>query len=298
MLLNSTSLRSLYTGFSAAFQGGFDGVSPSWSRVSTLVESTTRQNEYGWLGQMPRVREWIGDRQVNSLGSHTYTIRNRPFELTIGVDRDDIEDDNIGIYAPMFSEMGRAAASFPDELVWPMLGAGFSTNCYDGQFFFDTDHPVLNEAGAEISVSNTGGGAGTAWYLMDVSRALKPIIFQQRKPLTNLIRKDQETDDNVFTKKEFQYGVDGRCNVGFGFWQLAYGSRQTLNPANYGAARAAMMGMRGDFGRPLGIMPGLLVVPPSLESAAKKILNNERAANGETNEWRGTAELLVSPWLS
>ena len=58
------------------------------------------------------------------------------------------------------------------------------------------------------------------------------------------------------------------------------------------------MGMKGDYGRPLGLNPRLLVVPPALESAALKIVNNEFGANGESNEWKGTAEVLVAPWLA
>lgn len=298
MLINAATLRSLYTGFSTAYQAGFAGVEPLYSRISTTVPSTTRENEYGWLGQIPRLREWIGDRQIKSVETHGYTIKNKPFEATIGVDRDDIEDDNIGIYTPLFSEFGRSAAVFPDELVWSLLKAGFSTECYDGQYFFDTDHPVLDENGEPQSVSNFGGGAATPWYLLDTSRALKPVIYQSRKPFNTLIRQDRETDENVFMKKEYRYGLDGRCNVGFGFWQMAYGSKQALDGASYAAARAAMQSFKGDYGRPLGIAPNLLVVPPSLESAGRKLLNSEYATGGETNEWRGTAELLVVPWLA
>ncbi len=298
MLLNSTTLRSLYTGFSTAFQGGFAGVTPLYTRIATEVPSTTKSNEYGWLGQMPRFREWLGDRVVNNISSSGYTLKNKSFESTIGVDREDIEDDNIGIYAPLFTEFGRSAATFPDELVWPLLLAGFASLCYDGQYFFDTDHPVLAADGVTTtSVSNSGGGSGTPWFLMDTSRALKPLIFQKRKAFDNLIRKDQETDDNVFDKKQFVYGLDGRCNVGFGFWQMAYGSKQTLDATSYAAARAAITTMKGDYGRPLGLMPNLLVVPGTLEGAARKLLNSEYGAGGETNEWKGTAELLVVPWL-
>lgn len=298
MLLNTTSLRSLYTGFNSAFQSGFSGVAAQYDRVALTVPSTTRSNEYGWLGQFPRIREWIGDRVIQNLEAHTYSIRNRSFELTVGVEREDIEDDNLGLYGPMFTELGRAAATFPDEMVWPLVKSGFTSKCYDGQYFFDTDHPVLDETGTAQSVSNTGGGSGTPWFLMDVSRGIKPFIFQQRKTFSNLIRKDEEKDDNVFNAKKFVYGLDGRCNVGFGFWQLAFGSKQTLDAAAYAAARAALMGMKGDYGKPLGIMPNLLVVPPALESAGRKILNSELGSGGETNEWKGTAELLVVPWLA
>lgn len=57
------------------------------------------------------------------------------------------------------------------------------------------------------------------------------------------MRKDNPPDENVFYKREYIYGSDGRCNVGFGLWQLAYASKQPLTAENYEAARAAMMGM-------------------------------------------------------
>lgn len=298
MLLNSTALRTLGIGFSAAFQGGFSGVQPQYGRVAQTVPSTTRSNEYGWMGQIPRIREWIGDRVIQNISTSGYTILNRPFESTIGVNRDDIEDDNLGLYSGLFAEFGRSAATFPDELVWPLLKAGFSTACYDKQYFFDTDHPVLAEDGVTVnSVSNSGGGAGTPWFLIDASRVIKPVIWQTRRPFT-LVAKDNPDDDNVFSKKEYQYGVDGRCNAGFGFWQLAYGSKQTLDGDAYGAARAAMMSFKADGGKPLGIVPNLLVVPPTLEGAGRKILNNALTTGGATNEWAGTAELLVVPWLA
>jgi len=195
--------------------------------------------------------------------------------------------------------MGRAAAEFPDQLVFDLLAAGFTTECYDGQNFFDTDHPVRPDPSADpISVANTDGGSGTPWFLFDTSRMVKPLIFQERRPLGSLVSKDRPEDDNVFSNKQYIYGSDGRCNVGFGLWQLAWGSKQTLNATNYATARAAMMNMRGDGGRPLGVRPTTLVVGPSLESAALKIVNSEFASGGETNEWKGTAKLIVTPYLA
>ncbi|MEQ9055610.1 MAG: Mu-like prophage major head subunit gpT family protein [Roseovarius confluentis] len=297
MLVNAANLNTLRTGFSTAFQGGLSQASTMHARVSTEVKSTQKEQKYGWLGKIPNVREWIGPRAVQNLAQHDYSIKEKPWELTIGVDRDDIETDNLGIYGPMFTEMGMSTGSKWDQLVFDLLKTGFTTECYDGQYFFDTDHPVLDENGEEISVANTNGGAGTPWFLLDVSRAIKPIILQKRRDF-DFVAKDKLTDDNVFDNKEFVYGADARGNVGFGFWQFAYGSKQTLSAANYATARAALSGMKGDYGRPLGIMPNLLVVPPSLESAGRKILNSEYASGGETNEWKGTAELIVVPWLA
>lgn len=297
MLVNASNLDSLRVGFSAAFKNGLGQAPSQFERVATVVRATQKEQKYGWLGKIPNVREWIGSRAIQNLMQHDYAIKEKAFELTIGVDKDDIETDNLGIYAPMFTEMGMSSGSKKDVLVFELLKAGFSTECYDGQNFFDTDHPVLDEDGGEITVANTDGGAGTPWFLLDMSRALRPILLQIRKDF-EFQSMTEPTSQNVFMNKEFIYGTDARMNVGFGFWQMAWGSKQTLNAANYATARAALMGMKGDFGRPLGINPRLLVVPPALESAALKILNNELGAGGETNEWKGTAEVLVAPWLA
>lgn len=299
MLVNQTALRTLFIGFNTAFQAGLATAAASqFGRVSTIVPSTTKENDYGWLGRFPNVREWIGERVVQSIGQSSYTIKNKSYELTIGVGRDDIEDDNLGIYTPMFTELGSASGAHYDQLVFALLKAGFASTCYDKQFFFDTDHPVLAADGETIlSVANTDGGSGTPWFLIDDTRTLKPIILQKRKDW-NLVRKDQETDDNVFDRKEFVYGVDARHNVGYGFWQFAWGSKQTLNKANYGIGRQALMGMKGDMDRPLGVRPRLLLVPPSLEKEGLEIVNAERDAAGATNVYKGTAELLVCPWLA
>ncbi|MEH3093316.1 MAG: Mu-like prophage major head subunit gpT family protein [Agrobacterium cavarae] len=75
----------------------------------------------GWLGDFPDFREWVGDRVINNLSKHGYTLVNKDYENTIGVDRNDFDDDNLGMYTPMFQQFGYTAKVFPDRLVWPVL---------------------------------------------------------------------------------------------------------------------------------------------------------------------------------
>lgn len=296
MLVNAANLDSLRVGYKTTFQAGLALADQDWMQIATVVPSSTKEQKYGWLGKIPKVREWVGPRAIQNLMQHDYSIKEKALELTLAVDRDDIETDNLGIYAPLFTEMGASTGSEFGSMVYSQLSAGFSTNCYDGQFFFDTDHPVLDAAGNPVAVANTDGGGGTPWFLLDVSRPIKPIILQKRKDF-EFVALDKLTDENVFMNKEFVYGADARANTGYGFWQMAWGSRQLLNAANYEIARAALGGMKGDYGRPLGIKPGLLVVPASLEGAANRILNSEYGTAGITNEWKGTAKMLMTPWL-
>jgi phage major head subunit gpT-like protein len=298
MIINRGNLRDLQTAYRTNFQSAFDGVEPTYAQVATVVPSSTAEEKYPWLGQVPGMREWIGPRLIKNLSEHGYSIRNREWEMTVSVPRPAIEDDQYGVYSVMMTEMGRAARLHPDELVWGLLKAGFSTLCFDGQYFFDNDHPVLTPAGAEVSVSNMQAGAGEPWFLLDLSRGLKPLIFQERKKPEFVWKDDPEISDEVFMLNQYVYGAYARYNVGFGFWQMAFGSKATLNQANFRAARNAMALLKSDTnGQPLGVKATHLVVGPTNGDAARDIILSERLANGQTNTDRNLVQIIETPWL-
>lgn len=297
MIINGNNLAILQRGFKAAFQRGFDNVPSLWGQVATRVPSTTLIEDYGWIGEIPGMREWVGDRHINNLSMHDYSIRNKSFELTVGVDRDRIEDDQYGIYSPMMENMGFEARIHPDKLVFALMAAGFTSTCYDGQYYFDSDHPVLDATGNVTSVSNYQSGSGNPWFLLDTRRPLKPIIFQDRKA-ANFVLLNQDRDENVFMRKTFLYGVDSRCNVGFGFWQMAFGSKAELDATNFEAAVDAMGAFKKDYGEPLGVTPNLLVVGPSNHSKAKKIIEAQLINGGDSNTNYKAVDLLKVPWLA
>jgi phage major head subunit gpT-like protein len=305
-------LEAMFEGFNTRFSQAFGDVKPEWGRVAMEVPSTASAENYGWMTQVPRIREWIGDRVVNAIKAYGYRIVNKTFESTIGVPRESVEDDTYGVFAPLFSEMGRSVAQFPDELVFPLLDAGFATPCYDGQNFFDPEHPVLDANGNAQGVSNVQAGAGPAWFLMDTTRYVKPLVYQTRRAFDFISKTDPRSSDRVFMQKEFVFGVDGRCNAGFGFWQFAYGSQAPLNRANFRAARAAMINLKGDYGRPLGVKPNVLVCGPSLEQTARDLIKSKflavDGAPGEAalvgavgvmdNTDQDIVDIFMSPWLS
>lgn len=299
-IVKSSMIQALFTSWKADFQKGLTTAEPQWKEVAMYVTSTSKSNTYGWLGKFPNLREWVGDRVINSIKEHSYTITNKTYESTVGVDREDIEDDNVGIYSPIFEEMGRTVQIQPDQLTYGLLSAGTSTLCYDGQNFFDTDHPIypkVDGTGTAESVSNydDNAGSGTAWYLLDTSRAVKPIIFQERRK-PNLQSMTKLDDEHVFTSNEFRFGADCRRNVGFSFWQLAYGSRKDLTSDNLWAAISAMRDFKADGGQKLGVKPTLLVVPPPLEKQARRLIERELDSNS-SNELKGRLKIVVADYL-
>lgn len=297
MDITRQNIANLTQGFRANFQAGFAGVTPSWPQVATETTSTTSEEIYAWLNAFPRMREWIGPRVINSLSQSQYKIRNRSWEDTVSLPVDAVEDDQYGIYSLPMQGLGQSAAEHPDELVWAALATGFTAECYDGQAFFDVDHPVGDKAkNSVVSVSNYQAGAGAAWFLIDARRPLKPIIFQKRKAL-QFVSKTKIDDDNVFFGKELIWGADARYATGYGFWQVAFGSKADLTSDNFNAARTAMMKFTNDEGGKLGVKPTHLVIGPSLSKAARQLLTAEYGANGASNVDKALVQVIESPWL-
>jgi phage major head subunit gpT-like protein len=297
MQINRSTLAAFFTGLQTIFNNAFANVETTYDNYAMRVPSSTAQEQYAWMGMIPGLREWLGDRQLANIRTYDYTIKNKPWERTLTAHRDQLLDDQVGIYGPIVMGLAMEAKRHPQELVDSLLAGGFVNLCYDGQPFFSANHPTYNEDGSVTLVSNNLGGASNPWFLIDDTRGIKPIILQVRQaPQFVSITKDD--DERVFMAKEYRYGVDWRGNVGYGLWQLAMGSRQILDATSYQAARAAMMTMNGDGQRKLGLTPKLLVVGPSNEAAAKNLLNADFLANGATNIYKGTARLVVSSYLS
>ena len=315
MEISAANLTALFTGFDVIFQRGFEKPPSYYDKIASVTRSSTRQTVYPWLGRTTQFREWLGDRTLQALEAHEYTIVNKAWEDTVEIDRNDIEDDQFGVYEPIIEQLGWDTKVHPDMLLFSMLKNAVNTPsdviCYDGQPFFSATHPVglMNETGGTLAANINTTGTGPYWFLIDASRAIRPFIFQLRREYA-VTRMNTVTDEAVFTRREFRYGVDGRANTGVGLWQLAYASNTDLsNPVNYGAARAAMRSFKTDGGLPFGALSGrggvYLVVPPTLEEVARQLLNSEfmagagaSASVATTNIWRNSADLIVSEYLA
>ena len=305
MEINQQNLEALFTGFDTSFTQAFDVAETTYLKVSTETPSKTRQEIYAWLGNTFRIREWVGERHLQGLASHDFTIKNRGFEGTVEIDRYDIADDQYGIYTPFIQQAGQDTKVFPDTLIYPLLNAGFSTRCYDGQPYFNANHPVSDGAGGTAYVSNVQSGSGPAWFLLCTKRVIKPLIWQLRQPW-EFVSLFNPSDPNVFRNRKFIYGVDGRGNSGLGLWQLAFGSQQDLTPANFEAAYQAMLQVKNENGLPMGIIPDLLVVPPTLRATGMRIVKTQTqfvfaaggAGSGGDNANFQATDLHVSPYLT
>jgi phage major head subunit gpT-like protein len=206
------------------FQAGIKKVTPLWQKIAQLINSTKSRETYAWLGDLPKMRKWIGERRYKRIKDKVYQLVNDDYESTIAVSRNKFEDDELGTFGSLASSFGQATATLPDELVFDALKKGYETECYDGQNYFDTEHPV-GEGAAQKLVSNVQAGAGESWFLLCTTAPVMPLIYQERKP-ADLVMKGDPTDSNVFDKNEFVWGSHARSVAGYTFWQLAFASKR------------------------------------------------------------------------
>lgn len=297
LIINASVLQNVFVNLKTTFNKTFDATPVFWTKVAMLVPSTSKTNDYKWLANFPRMRKWVGDKTIKALAAFNYTVTNDDFEATVEVDRNDIEDDELGIYAPQAEGAGFSAKQLPDEIVADLINGVFINPCFDGQYMCDTDHDVagasvsnkgtkkLSAATQAAAIASLGAGRtamkkfkddegrplnitptillvppaledianvlmmndkledgkpnpykGTmtvvcearltsddAWFLLDVSKPVKPFIYQERKKPVFVQQTDPQADD-VFNRKKFKFGAEARAAGGYGFWQLIYGS--------------------------------------------------------------------------
>lgn len=232
LIVNRDTINSIFISLKTTFNNAFGAAPSVWQKIAMKVPSTTGQNDYAWLSKFPKMRKWVGEKVAKSLEAAKYTIKNDDFEATVEVDRNDIDDDNLGIYGPQAQAAGESAAQLPDEIVFGLVNGAFTTPCFDGQYFCDTDHPVGDGKGGTVSVSNKG------------TKALS-------------------------------------------------GATLAAAQGSYGAARTAMRKFKDDEGRPLNVIPNVLLVGPALEDTANALMTVEKLEDGKPNPYRGTAEVVV-----
>lgn len=154
MIIDSANLTALREAMNRRFQAGFTTAPIWWNRLAMLVPSTTAIETYAWMADIPGFKEWQGERTVENLKSRAAQVTNKKYQDTIKIPREKLEDDQYGIYGSYAEMMGVAARKLPDELLAVLIKAANATTTWDGQYYFDTDHPVNMDDSTSGTQSN------------------------------------------------------------------------------------------------------------------------------------------------
>ena len=151
MQINAQTLQDLFSTFSAKFKDGMQRGRIPAVKDSTLAANFVRFNEicfkvqsggesevHAWLKQVIGFKEWVGDRVISQINADGVRVINRFFHETVGIPREKIEDDQVGVYGALIEALGAEAAddAFPLDLCIDALR--FPDAWADGNAFFGT----------------------------------------------------------------------------------------------------------------------------------------------------------------
>ena len=157
MIINRNNLNCMFLGFQNNFKQGFERVPDTWQKFAAPVSSGSSANIYPFIEHFGGMKEWIGDRQINNVSAKKIEVVNRDFEDTVSISRNDIEDDQYGIYGTLIAQMGyNAGKIWQDLAVAALLSDG---DWIDGENFFSSsrlygEHTVCNTSNSELTAES------------------------------------------------------------------------------------------------------------------------------------------------
>jgi phage major head subunit gpT-like protein len=183
LIASPGTLVSLQKNFNAIFNKALEAMPPIWPKYAMEIPSGGASEDYQWLGDTPAMREWLGDKFVKDILGYGFSVPNKPWESTIGVKRTDIEDDRLGKYSILVTQLGQEGQIKQDQLLSDLRVAGTSTLCYDGKYFYAANH-VAGKSGTQSNLI-TGAGVAIANITTDflkVRTAFRRFKTDQGKP--------------------------------------------------------------------------------------------------------------------
>lgn len=158
---NASTLVAVRDTFEAMFLESFQSTMPWWEKLAMRAPSSGAQNVYQFLNDIPQLREWLGERQLQQLTGFDYTLKNKVWESSISIKVEDIERDALGMYNARIRDLGMQARKHPDRLIADLITTGFTTGlAFDGLAFFHDAHVL----GAQTNDNLVAGALSTTTY--------------------------------------------------------------------------------------------------------------------------------------
>lgn len=144
-------IQAMYQSLDTSYQAGIEEAAPFADKIAQRVPSTARSTRHVWIPSTGKFKKYVNEKDVQRLTARTWVVENEKYEDTIEISEEDVEDDQIGMLAVSARMIGNAAAKWPDDMIVECIQKASSTLAFDGQFFFDTDHPI-NQDKPELGI--------------------------------------------------------------------------------------------------------------------------------------------------
>jgi phage major head subunit gpT-like protein len=141
MIINGAVLDSLRVGFQTTFQNAFSTVDPVWDPFVQRMTTTNDVESFTWMEGVPEVTQWVDDAQFRTFSAQAWQVGHKKWQAGIVVSREDVVDDKLGQILPRINDLANQVRKHPGKLVYNKINTGDVTVCFDGEYFFDDDHP-------------------------------------------------------------------------------------------------------------------------------------------------------------
>lgn len=158
-VVRTSALEALRTGLNTSYLEAYKSPKDTvFDQVCTTITSEKKKIALAIADMLPQMREWVGERKFHNAAEHSVELTNPHYELSMEVDADDVDDDEYAGYILQAAGLGERAAVHPDVLLATLAQQATSIIGFDGQFFFDTDHPidVKNNVGSQSNYEASG----------------------------------------------------------------------------------------------------------------------------------------------
>jgi phage major head subunit gpT-like protein len=146
------------------------GQNPRWTQSLSVTDVIPTKGKIAKIKMAERtfgVHEWLDERQKAKIAHFDHSIEIKKWANALELKVDDLadEDMNLGEYRIIIGEMADDFVEHKHQLLIDLLNNGFTGAIalgYDGQYFIDTDHPLLD--GSVQSNKGTAAFSDTALY--------------------------------------------------------------------------------------------------------------------------------------
>jgi phage major head subunit gpT-like protein len=218
----------------------------AFDRFTTKINSTTKVETHTYMSNLPRLAEFKGYTPFTRLMDKTYTVANKEYRTGLTVRKTDLDDEQVDGYLRSINGLPGRAQKDIGHMLLKHLADGTTNTCFDGSAFFANSHTV--GSGDNLDTANYASNDGVTHKVIALvvdNPAVKPVMFQDREPLSQLLT-DADTPQAAL-QKEYQYWVDTRFGLAYGYWWDAYHVTITDTPTvaeSYELIRQIINGFR------------------------------------------------------
>jgi phage major head subunit gpT-like protein len=243
-MLGRANLEAAFIAFSTVFDMKLKNAPVIYPKLALVIPGVSERLEFKWLGSIPTMKRWIGDRTIQKLRGETQALQTDWWANGIEIDVDDFKvEARLGMLAARVRSLAEAAARRIDDQVaqFYLTGTTGITNgtTYDGVQLYSNSHTAGTGAGVqpgEAQSNLVAGGLATATFNSALQKSMQ-FLDDEAEPVTTEMRTILAGPANQLTIRQLfklEYNAAGASNPDYGMADAVIAPR-------FGASTAWML---------------------------------------------------------